>query len=208
MTLQSCDILYVVIRSATLCGMWPWDPITYEERTTLLFGSLYPKVVVTVRLVVTTFPSSFLVFTIDRILNFTPSHSRLFPNDSPIYSPFIHHVILPSIFPMLLYHLLTWYPTRILDSNLIMLIPLSPLSCTILRSVMAGPFQASLVFNLSYVQWPSLRLDLLYQYQAIASEVPRNQYTTNSSTCEPSILRPLAWLHWIPLSHARCHDFV
>ena len=51
MTLQSCDMLYLVTRSATLCGMWPWDPITYKERTTLLFGSLYPKVVVTVRLV-------------------------------------------------------------------------------------------------------------------------------------------------------------
>ena len=51
MTLQSCDMLYLVTQSATLCGMWPWDSITHRKRTTLLFGSLYPKVVVTMRLV-------------------------------------------------------------------------------------------------------------------------------------------------------------
>ena len=62
----------------------------------------------------------------------------------------------------------------------------------ILRLVVAGLSQAFLVFNLSYVQQLSLRLDLLYQYQAIASEVPHNQYTTDSSTCEPSILRLIA----------------
>jgi hypothetical protein len=50
-TLQLCDILYLMTQSATLCGMWPWDPITYEKWTTLLFDSLYPKVVVTMRLV-------------------------------------------------------------------------------------------------------------------------------------------------------------
>ena len=61
-----------------------------------------------------------------------------------------------------------------------------------LVTIVAGLFQALLVFNLSYVQRLSLRLDLLYQYQAIVSKAPRNQYTTNSSTCELSILRPIA----------------
>ena len=84
------------------------------------------------------------------------------------------------------------------------------LSCTIFRliTIVAGPFQAFLVFNHGYVRLPSPRLDLLYQYQAIASEVPHDQNTTNSFTCEPSILRPIAWLHQIPLSHTRPHDFV
>ena len=98
--------------------------------------------------------------------------------------------------------------TSISDYWLIMLTLLSPISCTILQLAVAGLSQAFSVFNLSYVQRLSLRLDLLYQYQAIASEVPCDRYTTDSSTCEPSILRPIAWLHQIPLSHARCCDFV
>ena len=78
---------------------------------------------------------------------------------------------------------------------------LSPLSCTTFRflTVVAGLSQALLVFNLSYVWLLSLRLDLLYQYQAIASKVPCDQFSTDSFTCEPPILRLIAWLHWTPL---------
>ena len=37
-------------QGATICGMLPQEHIIYKEWTTLLFNSLYPKVVVTVRL--------------------------------------------------------------------------------------------------------------------------------------------------------------
>ena len=73
-----------------------------------------------------------------------------------------------------------------------MLTLLSLISCMILRPIVAGPSQAFLVFNLSYVQRLSLRLDLLYQYQAIASEVPHDRYMTDFLSCEPPILRLIA----------------
>ena len=68
------------------------------------------------------------------------------------------------------------------------------ISCTILRplTIVVGLSQALLVFNLSYVCLSSLRLDLLYQYQAIVSEAP---YDWSSLLVNPLILRPIAWLH-------------
>ena len=100
-----------------------------------------------------------------------------------------------------------WRPTRILDPYLIMLTSSSLLSCTILRPVVAGLSQAFPVFNLSYGQL-SLRLDLLYQYQAIASEVPCDRYMTNFLYLWTINPQADCLTSWIPLSHTRCHDFV
>ena len=132
--------------------------------------------------------------------------SRFYPSSASLWGSFpfqsitshLHFYSPPSptcaaIYPcIILYN--TWSPRL----WLIYAYPLpSPLSYTIFKliTVVAGPSQAFHVFNLSYVRLSSLRLDLLYQYQAIASEVPRDQYTTDSSTCEPLILGPIDWLH-------------
>ena len=104
-----------------------------------------------------------------------PFLSQTMSDDSPIYYSYVHHIIIPSISCSSLpladvashSHLTFWPHYAYL---------LSPLSCTMLRLVMAGPSQAILVFNLSYIWRLSLRLDLLYQYQAIASEVPHDWY--------------------------------
>ena len=91
---------------------------------------------------------------VDCILNLVPSYSGLFLNDSPIYSlssittssscPFLHPPLLLANVAFHL-HLGPFY-----DSSMLTL--LSPLSCTILRLIVAGLSQAPFVFNLSYVQ--------------------------------------------------------
>ena len=139
-----------------------------------------------------TFPFSSPIAFADRIPNPVPSYSGLFPDDSPIYSS----TTSPSLpLPILLSSLADMAsPSCPIPQtyDLSMLTRLSLLSCTLPISIMAGPSQAFLVFNLSYVRQLSLRLDLLYQYQALASEVPRDRYTTGFLSCESPILRPIA----------------
>ena len=161
--------------------------------------------------------------TSDKMLRLFPA---LFDTHHGPYSkpwPFLFWTIsrwFPYLFPVCLPRHLPFHPphfsiicqrgspfmSQTLDSS--MLTFLSLLSYTTLRPVVAGPSQAFLVFNFSYVWRLSLRLDLLYQYQVIASEVPCNRYTTDFLSCEPPILRPIAWLHRIPLSYARRCDFI
>ena len=93
-------------------------------------------------------------------LAISPPYSR--PTRAPTPFPFrftfplvpriVRHITFPYTSVLLHLHLLTWLPSlssRTLDSS--MLAPLSPTTHTILRlmPVMAGPSQASLVFNLS-----------------------------------------------------------
>ena len=119
-----------------------------------------------------------------------PFSSSQFPEDCPIYPPF--QTVTSSSLPLLYSSLSLVDMVFHLHLGLLTHLCLPVYLRTVSVLVMAGLSQTFLVFNLSYVRQLGLRLDLLYQYQAIASEVPCDRYTTDSSTCEPLILRPIA----------------
>ena len=130
----------------------------------------------------------------------TFSLSQLYPDMPLISFPFRFYYVtlqstsisLSSLADVVIPRIHSYTESRTLTHLCLPFLP--PLSCTIFRlaTVVAGPSQAFLVFNLSFVRQLSLRLNLLYQYQAIASEVPHDRYTTASFICEPPILRPIA----------------
>ena len=141
-------------------------------------GHLPSLLVMVLSWTVTTFPSPFSCLSQTVPWPFFPSQ---FPEDCPIYSPSLT-ATSPSLPPLLFFITCRCgVPSISQTSDSFMLTSLSLLSCTILQLIVAGLSQALPVFNPSYVRQLSFRLDLLYQYQAIVSEVPHDWYTTNFS---------------------------